>query len=282
MLRDHAFLRSWPRPSRRASIVSRVALVLAFGAGTLAPLHHLQAQGGSAVTATSAADHVAAGDREHQRHASAAALAHYEAALRLEPTRYDALWKASRSAVDQGENSTGDQQKKLYQLGESYARKATAADPRDAEGHFALARALGRIALSVGSRERVGYAKEIRAEAMRALELNPAHAGALDIMGMWNAEVMRLNGIARMIAKNFLGGQVFGTASWAEAQRYLEEAVRVDPNGVVHRLNLGRVYVDVDKPAKAREMFQAVQRLPDVEPNDAKYKREAAAELKKL
>ena len=267
----------------RTPVRRRILIALALGLATLAPVPRVLAQGvATAPAGMSAADHVAAGDRDYDRHAAAPALAHYEAALRTEPRRYDALWKAARAAIDLGEGATGDRQKQLYRLGETYARRATEADPRDAEGHFALSRALGRIALSVGSRERVGYAKEIRAEALKALELNPAHPGALHVMGMWNAEVMRLNAVARMLAKNFLGGQVFGTASWAEAQRYLEEAVRVDPEHITHRLDLGLVYRDVDKPAKAREMLESVLRGKELEPNDPRYKREAAAALKKL
>lgn len=270
---------------RAAAIARRTlsTLVLALGSMALVPARAALAQGGGTSAAgMSAADHVAAGDRDYDRHVPATALAHYEAALRVEPRRYDALWKASRAAIDLGEAATGDRQRQLYRLGEGYARRATESEPRDAEGHFALARALGRMALSVGSRERVGYAKDIRAAALRALELNPAHPGALHVMGMWNAEVMRLNGITRMLAKNFLGGQVFGTASWAEAQRYLEEAVRVDPEHITHRLDLGLVYRDVGRTAKAREMLESVLRGRELEPNDARYKREAAAALKKL
>jgi tetratricopeptide (TPR) repeat protein len=247
-------------------------------AALVGPLH---AQG-TATAATGAAEQIAAGDRAHARHDAAAALAAYEAAARLEPRRYDALWKAARAAVDLGEASAGEaaRQRQLYRLGETYARRATEADARDAEGHFALARALGRTALAVSARDRVKYAEEIRAEALRALALDPAHAGALHVMGMWHAEVMRLNGIARMIAKNFLGGQVFGTASWAEAQRYLEEAVRVDPQRIVHQLDLALIYRDVGKQAKARELLESVMRGQLLEPNDARYKREAAAALR--
>jgi tetratricopeptide (TPR) repeat protein len=261
---------------RRATRLLALALLVACSALP----HRLMAQAES--PAGSAAEQVAVGDRAHERHDATAALAAYQAALKVEPQRYDALWKASRAAVDLGEASAGDRQKQLYREGEALARRATAVEPRDAEGHFALARALGRTALAVSARERVKYATEVRTEALRALELDPAHAGALHVMGMWHAEVMRLNGIARMIAKNFLGGQVFGTASWAEAQRYLEEAVRVDPLRIVHRLDLGLIYRDVGNKAKARAMLESVGRGPLLEPNDTRYKREAAEALRKL
>ena len=71
----------------------------------------------------------------------------------------------------------------------------------------------------------------VRAHALECLSSNPKHAGCLHVMGMWNAEVMRLNGIARLVAKNFLGGKVFGTANWKEAVRYMEASVAAIPSG---------------------------------------------------
>src|SRR5688500_14858845 len=53
--------------------------------------------------AQSVADHVSAGDRAHAARDAAAALDHYERALSVDPVNYDALWKASRDAVDLGE-----------------------------------------------------------------------------------------------------------------------------------------------------------------------------------
>ena len=43
-----------------------------------------------------------------------------------------------------------------------------------------------------------------------------------------------------------------------------------------------RVDRDVDKKARAREMFEAVQRGRNLDANDERYKREAAAALRKL
>jgi tetratricopeptide (TPR) repeat protein len=233
--------------------------------------------------AQNAADHVALGDREFAALNAKAALQHYEAAVAADPRDYEALWKASRSAVDLGENTTAEADRfKLFKDGERYARRAVAANPGDAEGHFVLARALGRTALSLGTRDRIKYAGEVRAQALEALKYDPKHAGALHVMGVWNAEVMRLNGFSRMIAKNFLGGQVFGSASWGEARRYMEEAVRVDPVRLTHKLDLGEIYSDIGEKAKARDMYQQVVNGRATELNDPIYKRRAAAALKSL
>ena len=233
--------------------------------------------------AQTAAEHIAMGDREHAALDIASALKHYEAALALDPTNYDALIKAAHDAVDLGEfNPSAEQRTALYQRAEQYARRAVAANPGDAEGHFELARALGRNALTMGTRDKIKFAKEIRAEALEALKINPKHAGALHVMGMWNAEIMRLNGFSRMIARNFLGGQVFSEASWDTAQKDLEDAVALEPNRITHRLDLAGVYADRDLKAKAIEQYQWIAQAPVTDFNDPKYKDEAESRLKEL
>ncbi len=232
------------------------------------------------VAAQSLAYHIAAGDRAHAALDATAALDHYERALAIAPRDYEALWKASRDAVDLGEAATDRSGRaEYYRRGEAYARRAVAVNPRDAEAHFHLARAVGVAALELGVRDRVKYAGEVRSEALRALELDPKHPGALHVMGMWNAEVMRLNGFERGFARAFLGGGVFGSASWADAIRYMEEAVAVDPERLTHHLDLARIYRDRGQNAKAREHYHAVLRLRPTELNDAEYQRLARLEL---
>ena len=227
----------------------------------------------STAGAQSAAEHIAAGDREHGALNTTAALGHYEAAVKAEPTSYEALWKASREAIDAGEfNTNAGQRTQHYKTAELYARRAVEQNPRDAEGHFALARAIGRNALTMGSKDRVKFAGEVRSHALEALKFDPKHPGALHVMGVWNAEVMRLSGVARWAAKNFLGGQVFESASWDEAVRYMEESVKVDPDRITHKLDLGKIYLDKGDKAKARAQFEAIAKMSASEPGDQQRK----------
>jgi tetratricopeptide (TPR) repeat protein len=230
----------------------------------------------------SAADHIRIGDREHAAHNVASAYRHYEMAVAADSNSYEAEWKASRNAVEAGEVASGSEQRKLYAAAEKHARRAVKLNPSHAEGHVALARALGRTALSVGKRERVKYAGEVREQALEALKYDPRHAGALHIMGVWNAEIMRLSGVTRFMAKNFLGGQVFESASWKDAVRYMEQAVAVDPDRLVHRIDLAEIYADAGDKAKARAAYQHVVSARAVGPADTKYKQQAERALKAL
>ena len=206
-----------------------------------------------------------------------------QAQITADTNSYDWLIKAAHEAVDRGEfNPSENERKTLYKNAEQYARRAVAANPNDAEGHFQLARAIGRNALTMGTRDRIKYAGEVRQQALDALKANPKHAGADHVMGVWNAEVMRLNGLSRMIAKNFLGGKIFGEANWDNAIRYLEEAVALEPNRITHRLDLAAVYVDRDMKSKAIEQYEWIVKAPVTDFNDAKYKEIAAERLKDL
>ena len=252
-------------------MLTRVALAATL---LLAPL---------AADAQTARDHVAMGDREHAALNATGALAHYEAALTADATHYEALWKASGEAVDLGEFTKDEAQRKaLYAKAEGYARRAVSANPNDAEGHFSLARAIGRNALSMGKRDRVKFAGEVREHALAALRLAPQHAGALHVLGVWNAEVMRLSGMERFFAKNLLGGKVFNAANWNDAVRYLEQAVAAEPERITHRLDLARVYADVGNKAKAREHYEWIGRATAADYNDKWYKQEAERALKAL
>ena len=236
----------------------------------------------AALRAQSPAEHVALGDRDRDGN-PAGALAHYEAALKADPNNYDALSRGAYAAVEAGKVS-GDaaQRGQLYTTGEALARRAIQVRPADAEGHFALAAALGRRAQTLGKRDRVKYAKEVRAQALEALKYNPRHAGALHVMGMWNAEVMQLSGFSRFMAKNFLGGDVFDSANWNDAQRYLEQAVRSEPNRLTHRVDLAEVLINRGNKAAAKEQLDFVAAAPAREAGDAQYKREAEALRAKL
>lgn len=231
----------------------------------------------------SAAEHVALGDREHAAMNAPVALRHYEAALKVDSMDYDALVRAAREAVDVGlVNTNEDERGALYKRAEQYARRAVTVKPNEAESHFELARAIGRNAQTMGTKDKVKYAGVVHDEAMAALKLDPNHPGALHTIAEWNAEIMRLSGFSRFMAKNLLGGRTFGEASWDNAQKYMERAVALDSTRITHRLDLARIYKDRDMKDKAREQLEWIARAPVAEYDDKYFKQEAAAALADL
>lgn len=231
----------------------------------------------------SVADHIALGDKANVARDPHASLDHYEAALQMAPRNYEALWKASGALIDLGEAEADEKKREgFYAKATGYARTSIAVDSAGSEGNFAMARALGRTALTLGARDRVKYAKDVRNYALRALAADPKHPGAMHVMGVWNAEVMRLNSVVRMFAKTVLGGAVFGEASWASATKYMEQSVALDPARAVHHLDLARVYRDTDRKADARTQYELAIKASLKDANDGLYQKQAADELKSL
>jgi tetratricopeptide (TPR) repeat protein len=231
--------------------------------------------------AQSAAEHIALGDKDHAAGNAASAMRHYQAAVAADDKNAEALWRASREAIDLGEfnDATRDS---MYAVGADYARRAVAADPKSAMTHFVLAKAIGRKALSLGAKERVKFAGEVRAEALESIRIDSINPGALHVMGMWNANVMRLSGVSRFMAKTFLGGKTFGEANWNDAVKYLERASVLEPDRIVHALNLAGVYRDKGDAAKAKEQYRRALGIKAVEFNDASYQAQAKKELAEM
>ena len=215
-----------------------------------------------------------------------AALTAYTEAIAIDSTNATAYWKGALTLIDMGkltpDSVASPERDSLYARAEILAQRAVVLDPKSADAYFILATAIGRAALTKSRKERVRRAVEIQQDALTAIGLDQSHDGAYHVLGRWNAEIMRLSGMERFMAKSFMGGSVFSQASWHNAQMYLQRAVTLNPTWIYHRLDLGLVYMDVGNYAAAREQFEVIATLPVADVGDPMYKRDAAALLSRL
>ena len=241
---------------------------------------------GGPVAAQQVKDHIALGLAATDAHDLRTALQHFQAALDQDSTSYEANWRAAITLLTLGEqigdNVKSTERDSLYAQAERYARSAVAADPAGADGHFALAASIGRASLSMGKKDRIRRAAEIRSEALRTIALNPRHDGAYHILGRWNAEIMRISGFSRFFAKSFLGAGIFGQASWGKAIYNMEKAVELDPTRIYHHLELAEIFAERKRIPDAKTQLHLVDSLPVREVMDSVYKRQGAAMLKRL
>lgn len=233
------------------------------------------------VLAQTPAQHVALGDSAGLMHPDVQ-LHHYQEALALDSTSYEANWKAARAISDVAKQilSNADSLKKrrdsLYAVGRVYAERAIRADSTKPDGHYVLSMVLGRLSRTKGSKERVRYAKIIFDEATKAVEIDSTYHLAHHVLGAWHAEVKRLSSFQRFFAKTLFGGGFLDKANWNDAVMHLETAVRLAPDHIYHRLELAEVYEDLGKYSKAREQCQAIAALPVADVMDAQNKKDAA------
>jgi len=238
------------------------------------------------LSAQSVDEHIRLGVEAQVARNPSAALTHLEAALAVDSQSYEANWRTAEVLMDIGKQ-TPDSVKSpardsIYTRAEALGRKATVLNPEGADGHYVLAAAIGRASLTKSSKERVHRAAEIRSEALRALELDPDQHKAAHVLGRWSAEIMRLSGFTRFFAKAFLGGKVFGAASWDSATVYLDRAVALSPENIYHQLDLAEVLIDRGHYAEARIHLNQVAGLPVYDVMDPVYKERAAWLARKI
>lgn len=235
---------------------------------------------GRPLVAQSAGDHVRMGIAANEARDPHTAIQHFQAALAQDSSNYEANWRSALTLLDLvdllPDSLRRARRDSMYILAEQYATRAVASDSTRADGHFALAAAVGTGSLLKSQKERIRRAGIIRQEAIRAIQINPKHDGAYHILGRWNAEIMHISGISRFLARNFLGADVFKQASWKKAIVNMEKAVELDPRRIHHRLELARIYADRKRPVDAEAQLRLVESLPVREAVDPILKRQGA------
>lgn len=236
-----------------------------------------------ALPAQRVAARIAAGDSAYAALRAPEALRQYLAALAIDSSSGDALWRAARTESELAEyDSVPADADRLRADAERHARAAVAKAPKIAQAHFVLAVALGRIALTRSTFERLPYAVEIHQEADTCLALDAKHPGCLHVAGLWIAEYLRLGSFSRETANTMTDGKLFATATWAEAERNLRAAIELEPQRAIHHLDLARMLSDQAKNDSARAELQAAIDAPSRDYNDAHYRAEAAAAMAAL
>lgn len=131
------------------------------------------------------------------------------------------------------------------------AAELARATPDDADAHYLFAVALGqRLELS-GTREKIGLGQRCREEAEWALSIDPNHPGAHHVLGRLHAATMRLGRVTRFVARRVLGAEALSGASWDRAESHFISAGEIEPSNPRHWMELGKLYIDTDRPVEA-------------------------------
>lgn len=161
-----------------------------------------------------------------------------------------------------------------------YAQKAEALDPRNAVSVLSLAIAHGKLAAYSDTRVKIRYSRLVKAEAERALALDPNYAWAHHILGRWHREVAGLGLAARGVVGIFYGG--LPAASSAEAVACLQRAVQLEPGELNHYLELGFALAAAGRAVEARAAWTRGLGMPSRGKHDEEAKREAREALAAL
>ena len=236
---------------------------------------------GGAPPARPAAEDVQRGEEAYAHGDLNAAKGYFEEAANRSSRNFTALQWLSRVESDLGESARGEEQRRLFSSAVEHARAAVTAAPDSGRGHLALAAALGRQALREGPKTRLALSREVKAEADRAITLDPTLGRAYHVRALWNRKIASLSFIERTAASAVLGGVPKG-ASMENAVADLEKAIALEPDYVNHHLELGRTFFQLKRDDEGRKELERAIALPATSsPRDSIYQADARELLRR-
>lgn len=162
----------------------------------------------------------------------------------------------------------------------AYARRAVAADPQLCDAHLALAVCHGKLLPLLDTRQKLEASRIVKASAEKAVALEPGNDLAWHMLGRWHQELANIGGTKLALAQFIYGN--LPAASNEESARCLEKALALNPERLMHQIELGRTYAQMNRNDEARKLITKGLAMPDREKDDPDTKERGRYTLRKL
>ncbi|HEY0273848.1 MAG TPA: tetratricopeptide repeat protein [Chitinophaga sp.] len=207
----------------------------------------------------------------------AEALNTYKEVLKIQSGNLTALtWVSLLDSREGNRQVKKDDKARFFEEAKTYAAQALAVGPNDPDANYAMAVAMGYIALISGAKDKVAASKEVKQYAELALKFRPNFGEAWYVLGKWNYEVATLNAFEKGAAKMLFGGLPDG--SLANAIADFEKCRQLNPGFILNYYDLAIAYKENNQLDKAEEILRKVQALRPLHQDDPKIK----ADCKKM
>jgi tetratricopeptide (TPR) repeat protein len=224
---------------------------------------------------------IAKGDQFDKQFQAKEALEEYLPANKLEPDNVHLLVCIARQYRHLMSDTSSKQEKlRLGNISLEYANRAATFAPKNAEAQLSPAISYGKMLPYMGSRDQVNASPRIKAAVDRALQLDPANDTAWHVLGRWNRVLANTSVLKRVLAKALYGDLPVTTNEAAE--KCLLKAIEINPNRLMHYIELGRIYAQMGRKEEARKYLQKGIAMPNKEKDDPELKEIAQQTLQKL
>ena len=235
----------------------------------------------TAVRAESPDDLITKGDAFDARLQAAEALQSYLPAVKLQPKNVRLLVRIARQYRHLLADATTREEKlRLGSIALEYAQRAAALAPNDSEAQLSIAISYGKMLPFMGTKDQMEASRRIKDTVDKAIKLDPRNDLAWHVLGRWHRVLSDVN-----MLKRALGSLIYGKlpqTTTEEAVKCFEKAIEINPNRLMHYVELGRAYAQMGRTAEARRFIEKGLAMPNAEKDDPETKRRGEETLAKL
>lgn len=216
-------------------------------------------------------DLIQQGDVHDLKLESKAALQCYLPAEKLEPNNVALLLRIARQyRHEMADAGPVDQKCHLANVALNYAQRAVALNPKDGEAHLSVAICHGKALGHLSNKEKMNALRIIKSSVDRAIALNPNQDLAWYVLGCWNQRVTELGGFKRTMAEMAYGG--LPDADDGTAVQCFQKAIALNPNRLIHYIELGRTYAQMGNATEAKKFIRKGLSMANTGKDDAESK----------
>jgi len=231
--------------------------------------------------AESAEELIEQGDVFYAKLQAAEALKFYLPAEKLDPNNVRLLVRIAREYRHLMSDATNASEK--LQLGITavdYAQRAVALSPDNPGAQLAVAISYGKMLPLEGTKQRIANSCLIKVAVDKVIALDPTNDLAWHVLGRWYLALAEVSTVKRIVAQVAYGK--LPPAKYEDAVRCFEKAIALNPNRLMHYVELGRTYSQMGRDEDARKFITKGLGMAETEKDDPETKNLGRQILKKL
>ena len=209
---------------------------------------------------------------------AAEALACYLPAEKADPNNVTVLLGIARQYRHLMADASDPEEKiRLGKLGHGYALRAVSLAPNEAETHLSVAISHAKVSPLLDNKENMEASSQLKIFVDRSIALDPTKDLAWHVLGCWHQRLADLGVVKRTLARIVYGK--LPDASNEEAVQCFKKAIELDPNRLIHHIELGRTYAQMGMVPEAKEYLKKGLSMPNTGKDDPEMKKRGLESL---
>jgi tetratricopeptide (TPR) repeat protein len=192
-------------------------------------------------------------------------------ASKLEPDNAELLVRIARQYRHlMSDTSSKTEKLRLGMVSLESAQRAAKLAPKNAEAQLSPAISYGKMLPYMSAKDQVTTSPKIKESVDRTLALDPQNDTAWHILGRYDRVLANVNLLKRVMAEALYGNLPKTTNE--EALKCLRKAIAINPNRLIHYIELGRIYAQMGNKEQAAECIHKGLSMPNKEKDDPEMK----------